>query len=187
MTSRPVLAVGVLPFLAVLLIGTTVAAEDPPGTQATLAQLGAKVRITTVEPTSATSDQPSRVIGTLVEADGDGLTVLRKEKEDRVRIPRSAIQKLEVGRGTTRGRRALIGAGVGAALGLAVAAIDYSNCEEGDWCELVWGLPVLTTPVGAVLGLATGGQRWVEASPPRVAFSIRPARRGVQLACSITF
>lgn len=180
-----------LPVLAGLItIGASVGAEVPPGTAGAApneAQLGAKVRVTTEEPQSAGSDRPARITGTLVEADRDSLTILRGQEKDRLRIVRSSIRTLEVSRGSTRGRNALIGAGVGAALGLAVAAIDYSNCDEGDWCDLVWGLPVLTTPVGALIGVATGGPRWVEAAPPRVAITVRPARRGVQLACTVRF
>jgi len=48
-------------------------------------------------------------------------------------------------------------------------------------------LPILTTPAGALLGLATGGRRWVDAAPTSSGVAVLPARRGIRVAWTITF
>ena len=182
----------VTPFLAALLTSSPVLAGDSPGPEAGEARPRAKVRITTAAPLEAAPGQPAvppgTIAGTLIDEDRDSMTVLRRGGKDRIRIPRAAIRKLEFGRGSTRGRNALIGAGVGAAVGLVGAAIEHSRCQ-GEWlCGVEFALPILTAPAGALVGLATGTQRWAEASPAApLTLSILPARRGIQVACSVTF
>jgi hypothetical protein len=179
------------PFIAALLIGSPAVVDVSSGSDVVEARPGAKVRITTVEPLQAVPGQSAApegiVVGTLVEGDGGAITVLRQTEKDRIRIPRTAIKRLEIGKGSTRGRNALIGAGIGAGIGLAWATVEHSRCKGEMLCGVEFALPVLTTPVGALVGLATGKQRWVDASPTPVAVSVLPARRGIGLACSVSF
>jgi hypothetical protein len=180
---------GAATFGAALLISSAALAGDSSGPSLGETRPGTKVRVTTVGPfeTAAGPSVAGQVVGTLLAADQDAVTVLRRGEKDRVRIPRAAIRKLEVGNGGTRGRNALIGAGVGAAVGLTAALIEHSRCRGEFLCGVEFALPFLTTPLGALVGVATGGQRWVEASQPRVAVSAMPVRRGIRVACSVTF
>jgi len=178
------------------------------------ARLGATVRVTTVQATDAAglpvarqgadpqaapspapgaslpAGAPRVLLGTLVEMKRDAITVRRQSEKDRVRIPRTEIARLELRRGHTRGRNALIGTGIGAAIGLGWAVIEHSRCKrEGDFlglCGLAFGIPILTTPAGALVGVAIpGNQRWIDASAPGVA--MLPSRTSVRLAWSVTF
>ena len=126
------------------------------------------------------------VLGRLVEIERDAITVLRESEKDRVRIPRSAITQLQVRTGHSRGRNALIGAGIGAAIGLTFALIEHSRCK-GEWlCGVEFALPILTTPAGALVGVAIpGNRRWVDASS--AAADGVSSHTGVQLAWSVTF
>jgi hypothetical protein len=155
------------------------------------ARPGARVRVTTGPSAQATSGQPGvqhrTVIGTLLDADGDAITVLRRGGEDRVHIARTAIRRLEVARGRTRGRSTLIGAGIGAGVGLGVAVIEHHQCKGEFMCGVEFVLPVLTTPVGALVGFAAGKQQWVNVSPMGGGLSILPRRRGVQVAWVVRF
>jgi hypothetical protein len=167
---------------------------------------GAKVRVTTAQAPGVVAGQPPTaqggvpstgpgrslptvglaILGTIVELDRDAITVVRRFEKDRIRIQRTTITRLEVKKGRTRGRNALIGAGIGAALGLGLAVIEHSRCR-GEWlCGVEFALPILTTPAGALVGLAIpGNQRWVEASPAGIA--VLPSRTGVRVAWSVRF
>jgi hypothetical protein len=186
MRSRKVglLATGLLT-LSPFIVGISRASETAE------ARPGDKIRITASQregtPGQSLAEQQQTILGTLLELDKNTITVLRKAEQDRIRIQRSAIQKLEVGRGTTRGRNALIGAGVGAVIGLGWALVEHSRCK-GEWlCGVEFALPLLTTPAGSLIGLATGKQRWIEARPMPSAASVLPARRGIRVAWSFTF
>jgi len=151
-------------------------------------RLGKTVRVTTAQEAVLTSPPPGEltVLGTLVEIENDAITILRSHDGHRVRIPRTAVARLQVRAGRTRGQNALIGSGIGLAIGLGVALIEHSRCK-GEWlCGVEFALPVLTTPVGALVGVAIpGNRRWVDASTPSVAAS--PRHAGVRLAWAVTF
>ncbi len=152
------------------------------------ARLGTTVRVTTAQAPDVPSPPAGgpTVLGTLVEIERDAITILRKSDNDRIRIPRTAIARLELRKGHTRGRNALIGAGIGAAIGLGWAVVEHSRCKGEFLCGVEFGLPILTTPAGALVGVAIpGNQRWVDASAPGVA--VLSARPGVRLAWSVTF
>lgn len=93
---------------------------------------------------------------------------------------------MEVRKGRTRKRNALIGAGIGAAVGLGWAVIEHWRCQG----KLLWGvefmLPILTTPAGALAGFAIpANRRWVAASP--AGHAALPSHSGVNAAWSFRF
>lgn len=182
-----------------------ISSDVPLASEVVEAQRGAKVRVTAQAPAELAGQPPTAqrgvpstgaerslqtgelaILGTLVELDRDTITVLRQSEKDRIRIQRTTITRLEVKKGHTRGRNALIGAGIGAALGLGYAVIEHSRCKGEFLCGVEFALPILTTPAGALLGLAIpGNQRWVEASPAGIA--VLPSRTGVRVAWSVRF
>ena len=190
---------GLAPFITAMLgISPAVTAVSLASERA-VARPGATVRVTTAPAGGHAAEPPAAgpdgnlfpgggiVLGTLVDLDRDTITVLRRTEKDRLRIPRAEIAKLEVAKGSTRGRRALIGAAAGAAVGLGYAVIEHSRCQGEFLCGVEFALPILTTPAGALLGLATGGRRWVDAAPTSSGVAVLPARRGIRVAWTITF
>jgi hypothetical protein len=131
------------------------------------------------------------IVGMLATADGDELSVLVAPDEAAVRMPRVAVERLEVSRGRARGKATLIGAGIGAAFGVVVGVISHEQCqsEAGDdgWCDLAWSFPMVTTPAGALLGLAIGKERWVQASPTTLSLGVVPVSGGVRVAGTVRF
>ena len=153
------------PFIAALLIGSPPVVGVTSGSDEVEARPGAKVRITTVEPIQAGPGQSAVpqgvVVGTLLEGDGGAITVLLRTEKDHVRIPRTAIKRLEIGKGSTRGRNALIGAGIGAAIGLAWAAVEHSRCKGrgsagADLVSCIW---LLSRSLIPPLDSLCGGER----------------------------
>ena len=190
---------GLAPFISALLGVSPAVTAVSLASERVVARAGATVRVTTALPTGGTAQRPAAgqdgdlppsgriVLGTLVDLARDTITVLRRTEKDRLRIPRAEIARLEVAKGSTRGRRALIGAAAGAAVGLGYAVIEHSRCQGEFLCGVEFALPILTTPAGALLGLATGGRRWVEAAPPSSGVVVLPAHRGIRVAWTITF
>ena len=128
------------------------------------------------------------IVGKLVATDAEHLTVAAAGKPS-VRVPRTAVQRLQVSRGRSRGKAALIGAGVGAVVGLAWGAIEHSRCESSGegMCDLAYGIPVMTVPVCALVGLAVGKERWVETSPAGFHLGLSPTRDGVRVVGRLAF
>ena len=169
-------------------------AKDSPASSSLLpalaakARLGTRVRVTTA-PAAGLTSPPTigpAILGTLVGISKDTVTILRQSEKDRIQVPWSTIAKLELRKGHTRGRHALIGAGIAAAIGLVFALNEHSQCTGEFLCGIEFAVPVLIAPVGALVGVAVpGNQRWVDASPPSVA--VVSSRRGVRLTWSVAF
>jgi len=190
---------GLAPFITAMLgISPAVTAVSLASERA-VARPGATVRVTTAPAGGHAAEPPAAgpdgnlfpgggiVLGTLVDLDRDTITVLRRTEKDRIRIPRAEIERLEVAKGSTRGRRAWIGAAAGAAAGLVYAVIEHSRCQGEFLCGVEFAAPILTTPAGALLGFATGGRRWVEAAPTSSGVDALPRRRGIRVGWTITF
>jgi hypothetical protein len=140
-------------------------------------RVGATVRATT----------PGGVLsGTIAEVDPAAITLRDPLSRRMLSIPREEISRLELSRGRSRGKNALIGAGVGLAVGLGVAVIANSQCQGDMLCGVEFALPVLTTPLGALVGVAIpGNQRWVDASPGSPTAQV--PKKGVRVAWSVSF
>lgn len=187
------------PFITVMLVVSPIMTAVSLGSERAVARPGATVRVTTAPAGGHTAEPPAAgpdgnlfpgggiVLGTLVDLDRDTITVLRRTEKDRIRIPRVEIARLEVAKGSTRGRRAWIGAAAGAAGGLVYAVIEHSRCQGELLCGVEFAVPILTTPAGALLGFATGGRRWVEAAPTSSGVDALRPRRGIRVGWTITF
>jgi len=108
-------------------------------------------------------------------------------------IPRSTLAKLEVSRGgRSRGKNALVGLGIGAAVGVAAGLVqipftcphnDDPHCDD-DIPDLLYPVTnaVLGSAVGALIGAATGGERCSKLPTDRVRVGVAPLRgRGIAI------
>jgi hypothetical protein len=146
---------------------------------------GTRVRITPAASTQI-------VVGRLI-AVTDSAVVVRRDRGD-LTIPRWEIQQLEVSRGTSRaasaGWGALIGLGIGGAIG--VASWYRSNEGHNFWVHdartafAIGG--ILGTPIGTLIGFAVGfRERWRDTAVP-VDLSIVPTgRQSLAIAGRIVF
>jgi hypothetical protein len=125
------------------------------------------------------------VVGRLVESDHDTITLDAGSARTRIRIPRASITRMEVKKGRGRGDHAVIGALIGLGVGLGLAAIEHSQCK-GEWlCGTEFALPLLTVPVGGLIGVAIpGNRRWVEATSPPLAAR---ASAGLRIGWTVRF
>jgi hypothetical protein len=128
-------------------------------------------------------------VGSLVGADEESLTIRLDGRRVSVRLARTDVSGLQVKRGHARGKGAITGAIVGLVAGFGLAAVENQRCESaGEWfCDLAWGLPLFTVPVGALIGLVLAPARWTEASPRTLQVGVTPVQGGVRVGARITF
>jgi hypothetical protein len=164
--------------------------------------------VTVTTGTSTVSFPRRRVAGTLISIDDDWIT-LRRKNAQQVVIPRQAVETIEIRtHKTSRGKRALIGAAIGApALAAILAAAESSKstppCPYGDAlsCAIFLSLSgpepglaafagvIFGAPIGAVVGAATGYEKWkpFTGEPPRVSLLVTPGRNSLSARLSVTF
>lgn len=131
-----------------------------------------------------------RATGRLVGITDEEL-ILRGAGERTIRVPREAVERLEVRRGGgTRKVGALVGAAVAMAAGYALGYAAEKDC--GGWCfpEVAGvGAGLLLALPGAVAGAALGSaaEKWVPVAPEgaKVAIVLRPS--GASASVSIRF
>lgn len=140
-----------------------------------------------------------RLIGRLLAADADRLTLAVTDRSEPLVLERRDIARLEVSRGrqTARGagKGALTGGIVLGLVGLGIAALwDGSNnpdspIDAGDYLVLTGmsaGLGALAgTVTGALVG--TASEQWKPAHAPPVRLSVAPRPKGAALSLSIRF
>lgn len=173
MSVTHILAVALVTFG---LLSQTAGAQD-------VVQPGARVRI---EGTSLPGD---RLVGTVLSRTADSLEIAVSGAV-RARIPFSAIEQLEISRGSTRRAGAvkgmkigLIVMGVGGAI-VASSIMGASDAEcQGDCGALAASFLAVALIEGAALGAGIGAivkaESWKRIPPPRMA--IRAAPRGIRV------
>ena len=166
------------------------ASADPSG-----APTGAKrVRVTA----PAFGGKP--LTGSLVALEEAKLKLQREGSSEVVEIPRRDVTRFEVStkrsrRGRAAGIGALVGLGVGAALGYAAG----DDCNTPDAPSIVCiprpasagGVGLVGAALGAAIGAAVGpGEKWEARDPGRIQLAVSPSPRrtgGVGLSLSIGF
>jgi hypothetical protein len=119
-------------------------------------------------------------VATVTAVTSTDMTVLPEayaaQPEEWVVVPRDSVCTVEVSRGMGRnsGRGALVGAGVGLALGAGLTGLCLSGAAEQDIansdCVLVGsGAFVLGALTGLGIGALTRSERWVEVRPEQAA------------------
>lgn len=155
-----------------------------------LAMSGSRVRIRMTEPSANPPDRAADVhgvVGTLVRVESDTLTLKVDGTEQTLGVARSSIVKFEVSAGKrSRGKRALVGAGILTGL-TAVVALTSRVSEERAY-GLGYAL-FLGPPFGALWAtLLPNPERWKELPADRIRVSVAPMRgRGVAVSLNVVF
>jgi hypothetical protein len=154
-------------------------AQEPPEVTP-----GTRVRI------SAPTVAKKHFVGTITAWDPENLTMTSDKGP--IVLPRGAVSRLELSRGRkSRGRKALLGAGIGAAAGALVGFAHGSDPPGSSIVAFDAGTYALTfgalgAAAGALIGVAiTPGERWEELPPTRFRVSVGPVR-GHGLGVSLT-
>lgn len=107
-----------------------------------------------------------RATGTLVGLEDGRLRL--QARRDLVRdFPVVDLERLELSAGRHRGIGALAGAGIGLLGGVLVGALISSSASGPGGANLaVIGVPLLTTPAGALLGAIAAPRRYVRVARP---------------------
>lgn len=161
----------VIGFAGVFTLCVTVApAEDAPQPVA-----GSRVRV-------EVSTAEERLVGRLLALDDKHLNLqVEDEKEPRI-FSREDITALAVSGGRrSRGRGALIGAGVAVALGAVIGVASWHDADDYSPNMLAMFLAYVAAPIGALIGLAIPpGERWKDVPLDTVQVSVRavPGRGG---------
>ncbi len=155
---------------------------------------GVRLRISAPELSS------KRLVGEVESVVGDTL-VLKLDKGDAIStVPFTAVERIDVSRGSTPGNTAFTVAGgvIGVGIGIAEAARINSDedCESASargWCSLAW---FAAPPAFAAIGLFAGWlvsapffriEGWENVPPEYLRVSIYPANGGIALAFSVKF
>ena len=144
---------------------------------------GMRVRV------NAPAQEAKPVVGTLTDIDPFLLTI--QTSKERVPVRREAI--LAVWRSERRSQKkkaALIGAGVGLAAALILAAADNQDPFLGGVSggELALAYSILFVPAGAGVGaIIAPGERWVTVPISTVGAARSPRRRGLEFSVSVRF
>jgi len=127
-------------------------------------------------------NQDRWITGKLLKNELEVLTVETK-RDVQMKLPVNSLSQLQVSHGKARKKGVLIGAGVGAAVGLIYGAADTAKCNsQGGWfCGLAYAVTVLTIPAGALIGFAAAPERWADVPLKEVQGSGTSATRSFQL------
>jgi hypothetical protein len=120
--------------------------------------------------------------GELVGVDDHYLMMRLSKTGQTLKLPAGRVSRLEVSKGSGRGKGALRGAGIGA-LSLALLATTGSCSGGRSSCLLDGGAyaalgAVSGSVYGALIGLAIGRERWRPANVPSAQVSVMPLPRG---------
>ena len=134
------------------------------------------------------------VVGRLQSLDSQSLTLVVEGQPSPVVLSRQDVTRFDLSRGRrSRGKGALIGLGIGTAVG-ALAGIIHGSDPPGTFlafsaAEYATGFALLGASVGAVVGLAVPpGERWETLPLDRVhAATASSSRRGAALAITVSF
>lgn len=159
---------------------------------------GQWIRVTTNSDIAGVAKAGTRLEGSLQSLDENRLVLGRNPGSQPVTVPRAAIARLDVReRASSRGKAALIGAGVGLVAGVSIGLASGNDECDPFFKNLCWSAgqkaaiySLLTVPAGALLGLAFGhGSKWREnVAVERLRISFGPAPgRGVRLAVTKVF
>ncbi len=169
--------------LALLVLGAHVSGAEREDKPLQLSE-GARVRI------SAPVVAARPILGTVVGLDERTVDVAVIGKGDAVVVPRSAISRIDVGCGRrSRGRNALIGAGIGLGMG-ALLGLAHGGDDPEMWIAYSAGeyalmFAALGAPAGALVGAAVPPrERWRELPLPAVQLT-RGRRRSIAVAITL--
>jgi hypothetical protein len=122
-----------------------------------------------------------RTSGRLMTVEGERLCL--RAGRDAVEYSFPDLERLEVSVGRRRGLGVLVGTGIGLVGGIAIGAVMSQSDSGGSGANMaVIGVPLLTTPAGALVGALAAPHRFLDV-PLRVSGDV-PLRRGAASTCS---
>lgn len=141
------------------------------------------------EEQTLTLPRPGKALkGRLLSLDEKTITLQLDGETSPSRIPRKAIERVQVGY-RSRGNAILRGAGIGGLVGAVGGAIAVASGENLDpqaaAAPFVYG--TLGGILGAVVGAAMPVERWQDAKPGAVQLGLAPQRRGMGVSLSVKF
>lgn len=171
--------------VAILCLSGALAARAEAQASLTLPE-GARVRFTAV------SKGPTPIIGTLAGGDDTSLTIVVAGRT--MEVPRADVTTIEFRRQSHYGSGALRGAITGGVLGgIAGFALGdcggHSNCSPDRSDMMLIGMGTLA-PLGALIGLASGGERWQTTGAKGLHVTAKPVAvrgRGAGVQFSLAF
>jgi hypothetical protein len=134
--------------------------------------------------------QPDRVTGRVVALDHETLTLEIAGRTLPLTLPRREITAMDVSAGRrSRARHALIGAAVGAALGLVAARTTSDSGNPYLDAQAGAAGTLLLASAGALVGVAIPpGERWRSVAPGRIRSAADPhTARRVGVSASVWF
>lgn len=144
---------------------------------------GARVRLVTKAPRvspSAPDTHTVAVKGSVVAVNGHSLLIARQTPPDTVSVPLARIFRLEVEvRESHETRGALIGAGVGVAIGLLIAVPEVKKCAGIPNCYAYFHpaiIPITFGLFGGTLGGRLGRGSWRRVPIPEIGAGYSPRR-----------
>jgi hypothetical protein len=179
--------------LSLTLVLTLVLTSIVPAAQAAegASVNGPLVRLTTVEGDGSTAT----VTGRLLEIDADSYVLAGSPRILVIRVPRQRVLRVERGERRSRleglGRGAVIGMASGALVGAGVGAASGGDDDifgaKGRAVICGAALGALGTVLGAALGVANPGERWVSLTPGTSRVSLVTPTRGLGAGVTIRF
>ena len=157
---------------------------------------GAKVRVKITgeladDGSVTKSNGAQSIVARFLAMEADHLVLGVDSTSKSIRLPKTAITGLEISRGRSRLKGALIGAGVGGLVGVVWGSVERSRCLSKPnqfLCDLsLVGPLVVAFPVGAIVGVVIGKPQWAKVSPTAFALGVMPAAEGVQIGGTLKF
>ena len=127
---------------------------------------GARVRV------GAPGIDPRPIVGRTLSISHDSLVLSRADGAARIHLAAGSVEWLEVSGGRSRGRWALVGAGIGALGGMLLGTAAGADADDGGYgLGAVAGFTsgiIIGAPVGAIVGALAAPEHWTRMIlPPR--------------------
>lgn len=171
----------IVPLILIGAISEVLAEEHP------VLPLGARVRVTFIEPEARNQHEPKRLAGKLIVLTETEIALEISADESPTVLPRRNVESLELNLQQGRCKEGafaglVVGAGTGLVYGALFAANESANPEETDFGasrEAAVNYAILLAPIGSLIGfLVAPGDKWQEVLHSSIQLGDYDCRRG---------